>query len=196
MLDIMAFIDQKDSGSVIYYAGFDGDNAPRAVFLSFLSSGPVARHHGRYGPDGQLRGEIFADMVPMVHTADNCGVSAVAVLPGRRHLFCGAEVQYALSGRCPHCAGRAGSPARPSPFRRGSELLNMVAEVPVVQVELVSWCRREGDSRDLTAAAVEKSLAPGGSGSSPWWSWVDGDFFKALHTGAGPGVVSTGTRPP
>ena len=37
-----------------------------------------------------------------------------------------------------------------------------MVDVPVVQVELVSWCRREGDSRDLTAAAVEKSLAPGG----------------------------------
>ena len=45
MLDTLAFMDQKDSGSVIYYAGFAGDNAPRAVFLSFLSSGPVARHH-------------------------------------------------------------------------------------------------------------------------------------------------------
>ena len=105
MLDIMAFMDQKDSGSVIYYAGFAGDNAPRAVFLSFLSSGPVARHHGRYGPDGQSRGEIFADMVPMVHTAENCGVSTVAVLPGRRHLFRGAELQYAPGGRCSCCAG-------------------------------------------------------------------------------------------
>ena len=43
-----------------------------------------------------------------------------------------------------------------------------VVDVPVVQVVLDSWCRREGDSRDLTAAAVEKSLAPGGPGSSPW----------------------------
>ena len=56
------------------------------------------------------------------------------------------------------------------------QLLNTVVDVPVVQCELVSWCRREGDSRDLTAAAVEKSLAPVGPGSSPWWSWVDGDF--------------------
>ena len=38
-----------------------------------------------------------------------------------------------------------------------------VVDVPVVQVVLDFWCRREGDSRDLTAAAVEKSLAPGGS---------------------------------
>ena len=75
------------------------------------------------------------------------------------------------------------------------QLLITVAHVPVVHVELDSCCRREGDSRDLTAAAVEKSLAPGGPGSSPWWSWVDGDFFRALYTGTGPGVVSTGTRP-
>ena len=57
------------------------------------------------------------------------------------------------------------------------QLLNTVAHVPVVQVELDYWYRREGDSRDLTAAAVEKSLAPGGSGSSPWWSWFDGWIF-------------------
>ena len=81
--------------------------------------------------------------------------------------------------RRPCCAGRADSlPCRdaeadsmvrpvggPSRFRSCST--RQVVDVPVVQVELVSWCRREGDSRDLTAAAVEKSLAPGGSGSSP-----------------------------
>ena len=49
-----------------------------------------------------------------------------------------------------------------------SQLQYTMADVPVVQVELDYWCRREGDSRDLTAAAVEKSLAPGGPGSSPW----------------------------
>ena len=63
---------------------------PRAVFLlPFL--GPYAMHHGRYGPDRQLRGEILADM-PVVHdhrcsvvqTAENCGFSAVAVHQGRR----------------------------------------------------------------------------------------------------------------
>ena len=36
--------------------------------------------------------------------------------------------------RCSCCAGRAGSP-----FCRGSELLNTVAEVPVVQVEQVHF---------------------------------------------------------
>ena len=52
MLGIMAFMDQKDSGSVIYYAGFAGDNAPRAVFLGLQAHD--ARHHGRYGPEGQI----------------------------------------------------------------------------------------------------------------------------------------------
>ena len=63
--------------------GFTGDSAPRAVFLSFLLSGPHAPHLGRCGPDGQLRGEILADMV--------CGFSAVAVLQGRRHFLRGTQ---------------------------------------------------------------------------------------------------------
>ena len=46
-------------------------------------------------------------------------------------------------------------------------------------------------------AAVEKSLAPGGPGSSPWWNWVEGLIFLGPCTQVqGPGVVSTGTRPP
>ena len=72
-----------------------------------------------------------------------------------------------------------------------------MVDVPVVQAELTSWCRREGDSRDLTAAAAEKSLAPYGPGSSPWWSWVERVFFRALYIGTGRGVVSTtGTQSP
>ena len=50
----LAVMDQKDSGSVIYYAGFAGDNAPRAVFLGLQAHD--ARHHGRYGPEGLCRG--------------------------------------------------------------------------------------------------------------------------------------------
>ena len=38
-----------------------------------------------------------------------------------------------------------------------------MVDVPVVQIELFSWCRRSGDSRDLTVAL--------------WWSWADGDFL-------------------
>ena len=48
------------------FAGFTGDDASRADFSS-LSSGRDAPHHGRYAPDGQLRGDILADM-PVVHS--------------------------------------------------------------------------------------------------------------------------------
>ena len=39
----------------------------------------------------QLRGEILADIVPMVQSAENCGNSAVAVHQGRPHFLHGAE---------------------------------------------------------------------------------------------------------
>ena len=43
-------------------------------------------------------------------------------------------------------------------------LFDKVDDVPGVQVVLDSWCRREGDSRDLTAVAVEKIVVSR-------WSW-------------------------
>ena len=150
---ILADMDQEDSCSDIYYAGFAGDKAPRAVFLAWQAHD--VPHHGRYGPDGQLRHGAH------VQTAENCGVTAVAVRPGRRHLFRSAEADlhgpgYSADHRdspvavrfpvvdalC--CAGRAGSLPR-----RGAEassivhtvrltmdipqLLNTVADVPVVR---------------------------------------------------------------
>ena len=39
--------------SDIYYAGISGDNALRAVFLGWQAHD--VQHHGRYGPEGQLR---------------------------------------------------------------------------------------------------------------------------------------------
>ena len=69
----MLFVFVVNHCSGMYKVGFTGDSAPRAVFLSLLSSGPDAWHHGRYEPEGQLRGEILADMVPMVQSAENCG---------------------------------------------------------------------------------------------------------------------------
>ena len=62
MLGIMADVDKKDSvalfsGSCMCKVGFTGDSAPRAVFLSLLSSSPDARHHGRYVPLVQFGGE-------------------------------------------------------------------------------------------------------------------------------------------
>ena len=46
-----------------------------------------------------------------------------------------------------------------------------MVDVPVVQVELVSWCRREGDSRDLTALLLR----------NPWLLVV----LAALRCGVG-----------
>ena len=48
-------------------------------------------------------------------------------------------------------------------------LFDKVIDVPGVQVVQDSWCSRGGDSRDLTGAAVQKSLSPRGPDSSPWW---------------------------
>ena len=140
-----------------------------------------------------------------VHTAENCGNSAVAVFYGRRHFLHGAESDFhglavqqtMVFPRLQFLNAVIDVPVvqvvqvhftvpaqRLFPVvqmvRRTIGVLqlpNTVAYVPVVQVELDYWCRREGDSRDLAAAAVEKSLAPGGSGSSPWWSWFDGWIF-------------------
>ena len=58
MLDIMAVLDQKNSlalfpGSDMYQAGIAVDTAPCAVFLGLQAHD--ARHHGRFGPEGQLR---------------------------------------------------------------------------------------------------------------------------------------------
>ena len=44
-----------DNSSGICKAGFAGDDAPRAVSPS-LGDVPGRRHHGRYGPEGQLGG--------------------------------------------------------------------------------------------------------------------------------------------
>ena len=65
----------------------------------------------------------------------------------------------------------------------------------LLQVVLDSWCRREGDSRDLTAAAVEKSLAPGGPGSSPWWRWDEGDVLGPCTQVQGWGSCPQGHGP-
>ena len=56
--------------TVTQWAGFL-DNAPRAVFLGLQAHD--ARNHGRYEPEGQSRSGAFGQ------TAENCGVSAVAV---------------------------------------------------------------------------------------------------------------------
>ena len=68
--------------------------------------------------------QLDSYVVPLVQTAENCGVSAVAVHHGRRHFLRGAEavshgpcdhrdspVARGYDGRCP-CAGRADFPCR------------------------------------------------------------------------------------
>ena len=133
--------------------GFSGDSACRAVFLSLLSSGPDARHPGRYGPEGhfcsevvaalvadhgsvmsagppaggQLRGGVLADMVHMVQTAENFGNSAVAVHQGRRLFLRGAQADS--HGPCDH---------RDSQWRGGRR--------PTLQVVQISRRGTEADS--------------------------------------------------
>ena len=57
MLVILADMDQKDSyafGSSMFKAGVASFNAPRAVSLPVWQAHD-ARHHGLYGPKGQLQ---------------------------------------------------------------------------------------------------------------------------------------------
>ena len=58
MLVILADVDQKDSyafGSSMFKAGIASYNAPRAVLSLFAD----ARHHGLYGPKGQLQCHFY-----------------------------------------------------------------------------------------------------------------------------------------
>ena len=77
MLGIMAFMDQKDSGSVIYYAGVAGDNAPRAVFLGLQAHD--ARHHGRFGPEGQSRYGAHGQTVQTVESPQLQSIQVVDI---------------------------------------------------------------------------------------------------------------------
>ena len=74
------------------------------------------------------------------------------------------------------------------------QLLDAVADVLVVRVLQV-----------LTGAVVEETvelprlhlLRNSSSGAAHYRvDELTGSIFRALHTGAGPGAVSTGTRPP
>ena len=96
-------------------------DAVRAVFTS-LSAGPPA--------GGQLRGEILADMVHMVQTAENCGNSAVAVHQGRRLFLRGAQADSHVP--CDQ---------RDSPVARGYG-----GQCPVMQVVQISRRGTEADS--------------------------------------------------
>ena len=138
---------------------------------------PVAMHLALCSVSLVLRPMVLGIMAGMVQKDSCSGMCKAGISPqlqflaGRRIPFVAAktalhgpalsedhrEFSIAVHGdRCLHCASRAGSP-----FRRGSELLNMVADVPVVQVELFPGAVVKETAE--TAAAVEKSLAPGGS---------------------------------
>ena len=104
--------------------------------------------------------------------AENCGSSAVAV--PRRSCSSSCRCAVAVS----HGPGLLDQEI--------PQLLDAVIDVPVVQDErdphVPSW-RRQSCSHGLHCRGfrLEELMR-----------WV----FRALHTGAGPGVVSTGTRPP
>ena len=95
MLGIVAVMDQKDS-----YALFLGSGMCKAWFAgifplalcSSCGSCPDALHHGRYGPEGQLRGEILADMVPVVQTAGQLWIfRSCSTRQGHQHPCPGAD---------------------------------------------------------------------------------------------------------
>ena len=142
------------------------------VFLVFCISRCVpffrrqaqdARHHGRYGPEGQLRGESLGHGA-RGSDCGKCGFSAVAVHQGRRHLLRVSEahphgscdhrdspVARGQGGRAPY-AGRADFPVlvqRQIPMvlivcrtKEFPQLLDTVIDVLVAQVVhfFSGWC--------------------------------------------------------
>ena len=154
----------------------------------------------------------------MWRRTENCGNSAVTVHRGRLPLSLRRVYPMVQTvrqtwdspvdshcGRCPRCAGRAGSfPRRGAErgrfhgpdcsFDHGhSAVAHHGGRCPCCAVS------------QFSSADVEETV------ELPWlhWLWFSscgaahhrldelmGEFLVALHTGAGPGVVSTGTRPP
>ena len=110
---------------------------PRVVSLPWLA-GPDARHHCRYGPDGQLRGEILANMVLMVQTAANCGFPQLQSIKVHRHLLRGSEAH-------PY--------HRDSPVARGCG-----GRCPFVQVVQISWCGTEAISHSPDCCRTKEIL--------------------------------------
>ena len=121
----------------MYNAGFAGDNAPLAVFLGLHHD---ARHHGRYGPEGQSRYGAHGQ------TAENCGISAVAVLPGRRHLFRGAEaVSHGPDSLSDHRCS-------PVAVQGSTSLLCIIVQI------FLSWCRCRFPLIVVPVVQVERDL--------------------------------------
>ena len=185
MLGVMAGVNQKDSCSGMYSTGIAGDFTPRAVFVSLVRRPMMLGIMA-----GMVQKDSYSGMCKSGISRETVEIPQLQFLAGRRLPLRAA--MSALHGpalpvdhrdfavavhvdRCSYCAGRAGSlPCRDAeavsmvkPVWQTIEIhscsTRRMVDVPVVQIELFSWCRRSGDSRDLTVAL--------------WWSWVDGDFL-------------------
>ena len=137
--------DPKDSYCGMYKTGYAGCDALRAVSVSLVLRPMVLGIMDRYGPEGQLQWHVqdwYFSAVAVPRRSSTPFRAAETAVHGPALSEDRGEFAIAVHGdRCPHCAGRASSP-----FRRGSELLNMVAEVPVVQVEQVSLPCRDAEA--------------------------------------------------
>ena len=97
-------------------AGLPGHDAPRAVFLR-CPQAPDARHHGRYGPEGQFcarflvafpQVQLLDEVVVPVLCNNTCpspaahsgGAAGAAHQQGHLHPLSGAE----FGSRGPHCS--------------------------------------------------------------------------------------------
>ena len=143
MLRIMAVMVQKDSCSCTWKAGISGETV-EIPQLQFLAGCRLPFRAAKTALHGPALSEDHGDFAVAVHGYRRSLLfwssrlfprrGAVAVLWSR--LFVGpfSSTVAVHDGRCPCYAGRASSL-----FRRGSELLNTVADVPVVQVEQVHF---------------------------------------------------------
>ena len=82
MLGIMAFLDQRPVAVACVRLVLLGFHALRAVFPG--SQAPDVLHHGRYGPEGQLR-HLFR------------GAEAVSIVPPCRKTIEISQLQYTMA---------------------------------------------------------------------------------------------------
>ena len=71
-----------------------------------------------------------------------------------------------------------------------ARILDLVVHTPVVCHDSRPWSMSSCSSSTLVDVAVVPQRQVPAVGLD---SWMRGRFFRAMHTGAGPGVVSTGT---
>ena len=151
--------DPKDSYCGMYKAGYASCDAPRAVFVSLVLRPMVLGTMTGMVQKDSCRGMCKAGISPQLQFLAG---RRLPFVPQRQLFMVPAlsedhrEFAIAVHGdRCPHCAGRAGAPFRrdAEAFSHGSAcpggpsrfricITRRLVDVPVVQVELVSWCRR------------------------------------------------------